>query len=121
MAVSSKSFFHRSFFLLTGESKILMAWTSPKNHPEFEKLMTEKVSPSAWKGRLVARRCMHSTSKCDNLKMACDWIDTDVACLNDADTMLHWGCMVRASIWIKDQGYDIAVSVMISLSGPLPG
>ena len=50
---------------------------------------------------------MHSTSKCDNLNMACDWIDTEVACLNGADTMLHWGCMVRASIWIKDQGYDI--------------
>ena len=85
--------------------------------------------------RLVVRRCMHSTSKCDNFNMACDWIDREVACLNDADTMLHWGCMVRVKFWIKDQGYDIAqsmnvhckadcavkVSVMVSLSGPPPG
>ena len=43
--------------------------------------------------------------------MACDLIDTEVACLNDADTMLRWSCMLRASIWIKDHGYDIAQSM----------
>jgi len=96
-----------------GESKVLIVWNSPKNHPEFEALMADKASTTAWKGRLVVRRCMYSTSKCDNLNMACDLIDTEVACLNDADTMLHWGCMVRASIWIKDKGYDIAQSMNV--------
>ena len=96
-----------------GESKVLIVWNSPKNHPEFEKLMAERASSSTWKGRLVVKRCMHSTSKCDNLNMACDLIDTEVACLNDADTMLHWGCMVRASIWIKDHDYDIAQSMNV--------
>ena len=56
---------------------------------------------------------MHSISKCDNLNMACDLIDTEVACLNGAGTMLHWSCMVRSSIWIKDHGYDNAQSMNV--------
>ena len=57
-----------------GESKVLIMWNSPKTHPEFEKLLAEKASSTAWSGRLVVRRCMHSTSKRDNLNMACDLI-----------------------------------------------
>jgi len=52
-----------------------------------------------------------STSKCDNLNMACDkdslLIETEMCCLNDADTMLDWSCMIRGSIHIHN-GYDLA-------------
>ena len=30
------------------------------------------------------------------LNVACDLIDTEVACFNDADTMFYWGCMGRS-------------------------
>merc|ERR1712048_1232645 len=48
-----------------------------------------------------------STSKCDNLNYACELINTEICCLNDADTMLDWSCMARGSLHISN-GYDIA-------------
>jgi len=104
-----------------GESKILIVWNSPKQHPEFEELMKDRAAKWPTKGGLVVKRCLNSTSKCDNLNMACDLIDTEVACLNDADTMLHWGCMVRASIWIKDHDYDLAQSMNVHCKADCAG
>jgi hypothetical protein len=102
-----------------GESKVLIVWNSPKEHPEFEAEMETRMKD--WQGRLVVKRCLYSTSKCDNLNMACDFIDTEIACLNDADTMLHWGCMVRASVWIKDHNYDIAQSMNVHCKADCAG
>jgi len=93
-----------------GESKVLIVWNSPQNHPEVEDALNKRVESWPNKG-LIVKRNMWSTSKCDNLNMACDFIDTEMALLNDADTMVHWGTMVRASMWIGDEGYDIAQSV----------
>jgi len=104
-----------------GESKILIVWNSPNNHPQFEELMRERESKWPTKGGLVVKRCLYSTSKCDNLNMACDFIYTEIACLNDADTMLHWGTMVRGSIWIKDHGYDIAQSMNVHCKADCKG
>jgi len=103
-----------------GESKILIAWNSPHNHPEFEEKMKAREKTWPTKGGLMVKRCPWSTSKCDNLNMACDYIDTEVACLNDADTMLHWGTMVRASMWIE-QGYDIAQSMNLHCKADCEG
>ena len=55
------------------------------------------------------------------MNIACDLIDTEVACLNDAATMLHWICMVRASIWIKDHGYDTAQSMNVHCKADCAG
>lgn len=104
-----------------GESKILIVWNSPHNHPEFEELMEKRAASWPTKGGLVVKRCRYSTSKCDNLNMACDFIDTEIACLNDADTMLHWGTMVRGSMWIKDHGYDIAQSMNLHCKADCKG
>lgn len=106
-------FYEKQLENYPGESKILIVWNSPNEHPEFEALMEERKKSWKTKDGLQVKRCLYSTSKCDNLNMACDFIDTEVACLNDADTMLHWGCMIRASIWIKDEGYDIAQSMNV--------
>ena len=86
---------------------------SPKNHAEIEALMADKASTPAWKGTVVVRRCMYSISKCGNLNMASDLIDTEIARLNDADTMLKCDCMVHASIWTKDKGHDIVQSMNV--------
>lgn len=96
-----------------GESKVLIVWNSPRNHPEFEELMEERKKRWPTAGGLVIKRNHWSSCKCDNLNMACDFIDTDMACINKADTMLHWGTMVRASVWIGDRGYDIAQSMSV--------
>jgi hypothetical protein len=104
-----------------GETKVLIVWNSPKNHPEFEELMRKRETTWPVKGGLVVKRCLYSTSKCDNLNMACDLIDTEIACLNDADTMLHWGTMVRGSVWIKDHGYDIAQSMNVHCKADCKG
>jgi len=104
-----------------GESKVLIVWNSPNEHPAFDKLMEQRSAAWPTKGGLTVKRCLYSTSKCDNLNMACDWIDTEIACLNDADTMLHWGTMVRGSIWIKDKNYDIAQSMNLHCKADCKG
>jgi len=106
-------FYEKQLDQYPGEGKILIVWNSPRTHPEFVELMQKRQATWRTKGGLVVKQCLNSTSKCDNLNMACDLIDTEIACLNDADTMLHWGCMVRGSIWIKDHGYDIAQSMNV--------
>jgi hypothetical protein len=90
-----------------GELKVLIVWNSPNEHPEIQDLLDKKCAE--WPGLKVDRH-PSSTSKCDNLNMALqlDLIDTEMCCLNDADTMVHWGAMVRASVHIGEEGYDIA-------------
>ena len=43
------------------------------------------------------------------LKVTCMEEQTRGEALYDADTMLHLGCMVRTSVWIKDHGYFLRV------------
>jgi len=97
------------------KKEILVVWNSPNglaSHPNFPVLADE------WKMKYKkAGFCLRveenpkSTSKCDNLNFACDMftplIQTEMCCLNDADTMLDWSCMVRGSNHIS-KGYDIA-------------
>jgi hypothetical protein len=103
------------------ESRVLIVWNSPVDHPfeadvsEVTRQMEERKQKWAqWKlmGKskmeLQFERCPWSTSKCDNLNMACDsLIETEICCLNDADTILDWATMVRGSYRIHS-GYDIA-------------
>jgi len=114
-------FYEKQLEHYPGESKVLIVWNSPNEHPEFEALMEKRKEAWPKRGNLTVKRCLYSTSKCDNLNMACDFIDTEIACLNDADTMLNWGCMVRASIWIKEEGYDIAQSMNVHCKADCAG
>lgn len=80
-----------------GVLKVLVVWNSPDEHPEMvEKLrQREKEWPAfSWERDLI------STSKCDNLNKALDVLNTDVALLNDADTMVSIGSFIRASMLI---------------------
>jgi hypothetical protein len=58
------------------------------------------------------RRDLLSTSKCDNLNTAIEYIDTEVALLNDADTMVSAEAFIRASLLITggkpEEQVDIA-------------
>jgi len=88
--------------------EILVVYNSPKDHPEFPKMVAEWAEKYEAKGfKLTVRENKESTSKCDNLNFACEIIETTVACCNDADTMLDWTCIVRGSEHIR-QGYDLA-------------
>jgi hypothetical protein len=90
--------------------EVLVVYNSPNQHPEFPKTVEEWSAKYAAKGfKLIVRENKESTSKCDNLNLACDIIDTHVCVLNDADTMLDWTCIVRGSEHIRN-GYDIAQS-----------
>jgi len=87
---------------------ILVVWNSPDVHPQFAAVIDQWKKDFAVKGfALEVAENKQSTSKCDNLNLACDLIKTETCCLNDADTMLDWSCMVRGSIHISN-GYDIA-------------
>jgi hypothetical protein len=90
------------------KKEILIVWNSPNLHPEFTPVVEQWKKNFTAKGfGLEVAENKNSTSKCDNLNLACDLIKTEVCCLNDADTMLDWSCMVRGSIHITN-GYDIA-------------
>jgi hypothetical protein len=83
--------------LYPGEMKVLVVWNSPDDHPEVvEKFQQrEKEWPAfSW------QRDRISTSKCDNLNTALDYLTTEVALLNDADTMVSVGSFIRASMWL---------------------
>lgn len=90
-----------------GELKVMLVWNSPCEHKEFEIELNRMASE--WPALSVYRN-RWSTSKCDNLNMAIDLIDTEVALLNDADTMVSAETMCRASLHLGDHGYDIAQS-----------
>merc|ERR1712048_834236 len=75
---------------------------------DFAGVITEWKARFSEKGfELEVAENKQSTSKCDNLNYACELINTEICCLNDADTMLDWSCMVRGSHHIS-KGYDIA-------------
>jgi len=103
--------------------QILVVWNKPEKwtpKASFEDEMR------AWIAKfkenqilLVVHEVLGSTSKCDNLNEACENlfdpekegnIHTTMCCLNDADTMLDWSCIVRGSIHITN-GYHIAQSM----------
>jgi len=104
-----------------GESRVLVVYNSPDDSPfeaeiptvmrEFEerkKKWTQWKREGKCKMELQVERNPWSTSKCDNLNLACDrFIKTEICCLNDADTMLDWATMVRGSFRIHE-GFDIA-------------
>jgi cellulose synthase/poly-beta-1,6-N-acetylglucosamine synthase-like glycosyltransferase len=90
--------------------EVLVVFNSPNQHPEFPKTVAEWTEKYDAKGfKLTVRENKESTSKCDNLNLACEIITTEVCVLNDADTMLDWTCIVRGSEHIRN-GYDIAQS-----------
>jgi len=94
-----------------GVMKVLVVYNSPDEHPEvdakFNALMAEWPA-FRW------RNDMLSTSKCDNLNTAIDNLTTDVALLNDADTMVSAETFIRASLLItggkEEDQVDIAQS-----------
>jgi cellulose synthase/poly-beta-1,6-N-acetylglucosamine synthase-like glycosyltransferase len=88
--------------------EVLVVFNSPNQHPEFPKTVAEWTEKYEARGfKLTVRENKESTSKCDNLNLACEIITTEVCVLNDADTMLDWTCIVRGSEHIRN-GYDIA-------------
>lgn len=91
-----------------GEMRVLLVWNSPQEHPEIEAEL--RYLQTDWPA-LEVRRNTWSTSKCDNLNMAIDLLETEMALLNDMDTMVSAASMCRASLHIFEEGYDIAQSV----------
>jgi len=92
----------------TCKKEILLVWNSPNKHEDFGAFVEKWKNDFDAKGfRLEVVENKASTSKCDNLNLACEKITTETCCLNDADTMLDWSCMVRGSIHLSN-GYDIA-------------
>jgi len=90
--------------------EVLVVFNSPNQHPEFPKTVAEWSEKYEGKGfKLTVRENKESTSKCDNLNLACEILTTEVCVLNDADTMLDWTCIVRGSEHIRN-GYDMAQS-----------
>lgn len=94
------------------EKRILVVWNSPDKHPDFSPLVQEWSAKFKANGfSLDVHENPHSTSKCDNLNMACSKDDplirTDCCCLNDADTMLDWSCIVRGNLHLQN-GCDMA-------------
>jgi hypothetical protein len=107
----------RELKLKTESKKVIMVvWNSPKKHPEFQTVVDEWSSKYASEGfSLVVYENTNSTSKCDNLNFACGCssgsslkITTDMCCLNDADTMVDWSCIIRGSLHIDVNKVDIA-------------
>merc|ERR1719174_180108 len=90
------------------KKEVLVVYNSPNQHPNFPPVIKEWQQKYDAKGyKLTVRENKDSTSKCDNLNLACEIIQTEVCCLNDADTMLDWTCIVRGSEHIRND-YDIA-------------
>jgi hypothetical protein len=90
--------------------EVLVVYNSPDKHPNFPPVIQDWQQKYEAKGfKLTVRENTESTSKCDNLNLACEIITTDVCVLNDADTMLDWTCIVRGSEHIRN-GYDMAQS-----------
>jgi len=95
---------------------IMVVWNSPQQHPEFQAVVDEWDSKFSAEGySLVVYENKNSTSKCDNLNFACGCsagsalkITTDMCCLNDADTMVDWSCIIRGSLHIDVNKIDIA-------------
>lgn len=88
-----------------GELRLMIVWNSPRDHPHFEDMLAAVRVDCPW---ITAHRNLRSTSKCDNLNMACHLLKTDFCLLNDADTIVSAASMCRASMLIFDAGYDIA-------------
>lgn len=93
-----------------GEFRLMVVWNSPQEHPEME-LQLQGLARE-WPG-FSAHRNMMSTSKCDNLNMAMQYLETDMALLNDADTMVSAATMCRASINLFEGDLDVAQSTNI--------
>lgn len=90
------------------KKEVLVVYNSPDKHPDFPNVVAEWTQKYSSKGyKLTVRENKDSTSKCDNLNLALEIIQTEICVLNDADTMLDWTCIVRASEHIRN-GYDIA-------------
>jgi hypothetical protein len=92
-----------------GVMKVLVVWNSPDEHYSVE----EKLNDLKQEWPLFEwRRDLLSTSKCDNLNTAIEYLRTDVALLNDADTMVSAETFVRASLLItggeESEQFDIA-------------
>jgi len=92
-----------------GELKVLVVWNSSDAHYATEDRFNELKKE--WPG-FKWRRDLLSTSKCDNLNTAIEYLDTEVALLNDADTMVSAETCVRASLLItageESEQVDIA-------------
>jgi len=95
-----------------GEMKVLVVWNSPDEHPDVEDGLNSLAAE--WPS-LTWRHDLLSTSKCDNLNTAIDNLTTDVALLNDADTIVSAESFIRASLHItggkEEDQIDIAQSV----------
>lgn len=92
-----------------GEFKVMIVWNSPKEHTETEERLSAYAAQ--WP-HLVVHRVINSTSKCDNLNYAIDRLTTEIALLNDADTIVNAATMCRASLNIMTgKKVDIAQSV----------
>jgi cellulose synthase/poly-beta-1,6-N-acetylglucosamine synthase-like glycosyltransferase len=90
-----------------GQFRVMLVWNSPQEHPEVEARLNQLMRE--WPA-FTAYRNFWSTSKCDNLNMAMGYLTTDMALLNDADTMVSAATMCRASMRIFEDGNDIAQS-----------
>jgi hypothetical protein len=90
-----------------GEFRVMVVWNSPRDHPEMEEQLQQLMQE--WPS-LSSYRNHDSTSKCDNLNMAIGLLETEMALLNDADTLVSAATMCRASINIFEGKVDIAQS-----------
>jgi hypothetical protein len=100
------SFYRTQATEYPGELRVMVVWNSPHCHPEVEDELSRLEAEWA---ALTVHYNFWSTSKSDNLNMAIDLLETEIALLNDADTMVSAASMCRASMHIE-AGYDIAQS-----------
>ena len=61
-----------------GEFRVMLVWNSPDEHPEMEEMLEQLQTE--WPELSVHRNKL-STTKCDNLNMAIEMLETDFALL----------------------------------------
>ena len=61
-----------------GEFRLMLVWNSPDEHPETEEMLEQLQT--GWPELSVHRNTL-STTKCDNLNMAIEMLETDFALL----------------------------------------
>lgn len=93
-----------------GELRVMFVYNTPMDMPDIEKQLQELTQE--WPA-LSVHRCHNSTSKCDNLNLAISLLETDMALLNDTDTICSVDTIKRASLRIFEEGYDIVQAVNI--------
>ncbi|CAE7254518.1 CSLA7 [Symbiodinium sp. CCMP2456] len=93
-----------------GEFRLILVWNSPDEHPEMEEMLEQLQKE--WPELSVHRNRL-STTKCDNLNMAIEMLETDFALFNDMDTMVSAATMCRASLHLFEENFDTAQCYLV--------